>query len=347
MLPYLLMLGFVMFWIVLEKHALNRTSFWLPLFVLTVFAGFRSDQVGTDTTNYTRNFTHQINAEYFQFNDDIEIGYQLLEYAILNFTSQYFWLLTITSFVIVYCYLKIIKNYSVNYWFSVFLFITLGVYTFSFNGLRQGMAMAIFTLAIPYLLEKRLIPYLLWCAIASLFHVTALFIIPFYFIVNLRIKPTYKVFATFIGSLLVSGLLVSYISSTNDRYESYASASTEAGGFLTIGFYVALMILLLAARYIYKIKDVAFQKLLTFYASGVVFVIPLAILGTNPSGPQRLLAYFTWTLVLIVPVVFKRINNVYLYMLSIVVFLLYFILTTSRFSDLSPYLLNPTFKVLL
>ncbi|MCG3859940.1 EpsG family protein [Psychrobacter sp. Ps2] len=345
MLPYLLVPGLVIFWVVLEKKSLNRTSFWLPLIALTLFAGVRSYWVGTDTVNYTRNFNNRLQPEYFRFNEDIEYGYQLLEYWLLHVTANYFWLLFITSFVIVYCYLSIIKKYSVNYWFSIFLFITLGVYTFSFNGLRQGIAMAMFTLATPYLLEKRLFPYLLVCAIGSLFHVTALFIIPFYFIVNLRVRPAYKIIATFFGSLLVSRLLVSYISSTNDRYEDYAKVSEESGGFLTLGFYTVLMLLIIIASYVYKIKDKNFQKLLTFYASGVASVIPLAMLGTNASGPQRLLSYFTWTLILILPVVLKKINNIYIYIISVFIFIIYFILSTSRFSDLSPYVINPIFKV--
>lgn len=345
MFPYLLIISVVMFWIALEKKSLNRISFWIPLILLGSFAGFRSYRVGTDTANYTRNFNSQLNVEYFIFNKDVEFGYQLLEYALLSMTNHYFWLLTITSFIIVYCYLNVIKKYSVDYWFSVFLFITLGIYTFSFNGLRQGLAMAIFTLAIPYLLEKKFIRYLSVCILASLFHITALFIIPFYFIVNLRVKPIYKVLVTFLGSLLLSGFLVSYISSTNDRYGGYAKVSEEAGGFLTLGFYTVIMISAIFVSYLYKIKDKNFQKLLTFYASGVVFIIPLAMLGTNPSGPQRFLAYFTWTLVLIIPVVFKKINNAYLYVATISMFLIYFILTTSIFSNLSPYTINPMFKV--
>jgi len=345
MLPYLLVLGLVVFWIVLEKKSLNRTSFWLPLIILTLFAGIRSYRVGADTANYTRNFNNQLSPESFRFNEDVEYGYQLFEYSLLHVTNNYFWLLIITSLVIVYCYLKVIKRYSVNYWLSVFLFITLGVYTFSFNGLRQGIAMALFTLAIPYLLEKRLFPYLLICAIASFFHITALFIIPFYFIVNLRVRPVYKILATFFGSLFVSRLLVSYISSTNDRYEDYAKVSEESGGFLTLGFYILLMLFIIIASYVYKIRDKSFQQLLLFYASGVVFVIPLAMLGTSASGPQRIISYFTWTLVLLLPVVLKKINNIYVYIISVFIFLVYFLLTTSRFSDLSPYIINPIFEV--
>lgn len=345
MFPYLLVLSFVIFWIVLEKKALNRKSFWIPLFLLTLFAGLRSYRVGTDTGNYTRNFNSQLNIDSFEFNKDIEFGYQVLEYALLSVTSHYFWLLTITSFIIIYCYLSMMKKYSVNYWFSVFLFITLGVYTFFFNGLRQGLAMAIFMLAVPALLEKKFINYLLVCLFASLFHITALFIIPFYFIVNLRIKPIYKILITFLGSLLASRFLVFYISSTNDRYKGYAQASEEAGGYLTIGFYTFIMILIIFVGYLYRIKDKHFQKLLTFYASGVVFIIPLAMLGTNPSGPQRFLSYFTWALVLILPAIFRKINNIYITGLTVFIFLIYFFLTTTKFSNLTPYIINPIFEI--
>lgn len=345
MFPYLLVLSLVIFWIVLEKNSLNRTSFWLPLIVLTLFAGTRSYRVGTDTGNYTRNFNSQLNVKYFRFNEDIEFGYQALEYTILSLTNNYFWLLTITSLIIVYCYLKVIRKYSVNYWFSIFLYITLGTYTFFFNGLRQGLAMAIFTLAIPYLLEKRLIPYLLVCAIASLFHITGLFMIPFYFIVNLRTKLIYKICVTFLGSLLLSRLLVSYIASTNDRYEGYAKVSEEAGGYLTLSFYTVITILVIFVSNVYKMRDEKFQKLITFYASGVFFIIPLAMLGTSPSGPQRLLSYFTWTLALLLPMVLKKINSIYIYIIVVIVFLSYFILAISKFSNLSPYIINPMFRI--
>ena len=345
MLPYLLVLSFAIFWIVLEKQALNRKSFWVPLIVLSLFAGIRSFRVGTDSGTYTRDFRTSLDIYNFEFEEFVEPGYQFLEYTLLRLTNEYFWLFFITASIIVYCYLKIIRKYSVDYWFSVFLFMTLGTYTFFFNGLRQGLAMAIFALALPYLLEKRLIPYLIICFIASLFHSTALFMIPFYFLVNLRIKPIYQILATFLGSLFVSRFLINYISASNERYESYAAADQEGGGYVTLGFYTILIFLIYIVIRIYKIRDKQFMQLFTFYAIGVVFLIPVAMLGANPSGPQRLLTYFTWTLVLILPVVFKRINNVYVTSSAVILFVFYFILTTTRFSNLTPYIINPIFEI--
>lgn len=345
MLSYLLILFFVLFWIALEQKAINRKSFWLPLVVLVLLFAVRSNEVGSDTQVYTYNFDNSLDVKYFVFKENVELGYQLFEYSLLQLTDNYFWLFFISGLVVVYLYLKVMRKYSVNYLLSVFLFITLGVYTFFFNGLRQGIAMAIFTIALPFLLEKRLVPYLLVCFIGSLFHISALFMIPFYFIVNLRIKPFYKIVATFLGSLLTSKLAVSYVAETNDRYEDYTQVSELAGGYLILGFYLILILFIYFIIHIYKIKDKQFLKLFTFYASGVLFIIPLAILGTNPSGPQRILSYFTWTLVLILPFVFKRLDSIYAYVVAAILFLIYFVLTTSRFSNLTPYIINPIFEI--
>ena len=345
MLPYFLVLSFVLFWILFEQKTLRRTAFWVPLIVLSLFAGMRSHRVGTDSGTYTKDFRNSLDIYNFEFEELIEPGYQFLEYTLLRLTNEYYWLFFITALIVVYCYLTIIKKYSVNYWFSVFLFITLGVYTFFFNGLRQGLAMAIFALALPSLLEKRLVSYIVICFLASLFHTTALFMIPFYFLVNLRIKPIYKILATFLGSLFVSRFLIEYISASNDRYESYAAADQEGGGYVTLGFYTLLIFVLYLIIRIYNIRDKQFMQLFTFYAIGVVFIIPIALLGGNPSGPQRLLTYFTWTLVLILPIVFKRINNIYITSLAVILFIIYFTLTTSAFSNLSPYIINPIFEI--
>lgn len=346
MLPYFLVLSFVLIWILLERKTLNRKAFWVPLVALSLFAGMRSYRVGTDSGSYTRDFRTNLDVYNFEFNELVEPGYQALEYGLLKITHNYFWLFFITALIVVYCYLSIIKKYSVNYLFSVFLFITLGVYTFFFNGLRQGLAMAIFALALPYLLEKRLVPYLLICFLASLFHTTALFMIPFYFLVNLRIKPLNKILLVFIGSLFTSKFLISYLADTNERYEGYATAAEKAGGLLTLGFYTVLLFLIYFVIRLYKIRDDYLIKLFTFYATGIVFLIPVAMLGANPSGPQRLLTYFTWTLVLILPFIFKRINNLYVTSTAIILFVVYFILTTTRFSNLTPYMLNPIFEIL-
>lgn len=346
MLPYILVLTFVIFSIFFEKKAFNRKAFWFPLVILALFSGIRNYRVGTDSGAYVRDFVNQLDTSYFKFNNDIEFGYQLLVYGLLHLTHNYFWLFFISGLFVVYCYLKTIKKYSINYTLSVFLFITLGTYTFFFNGLRQGLAMAIFALATPYLLEKKLIPYILICGIASLFHISALVMLPFYFIINTNIKLIYKILGSFIFSLLSSSLIINYLASTNQRYEGYAQVSESAGGLITLAFLILIAIFLYIIQYNYKIKDQIYSKLFTFYICGVSLIIPIAMLETNASGPQRLLSYFKWTLILLFPFAFKKINNSFAMGIFIFLSLFYFFMTTTRFSNLTPYLINPIFDIL-
>lgn len=208
MVPYILVLSFVMFWVVLEQKIFNRKSFWMPLLVLALFAGIRNSSVGTDSPTYVRNFIDNLDFNYFIFKENIEFGYQFLEYGLLHLTTNYFWLFFLTALAVVFCYLKIIRKYSVDYNFSIYLFITLGTYTFFFNGMRQGLAMAIFVLTTQYLIEKKYLPYILICFFASFFHISALAMIPFYFLVHVNIKNTYKIFLAFLLSLFGSRFLI-------------------------------------------------------------------------------------------------------------------------------------------
>lgn len=346
MTPYILVLLFIMLWMVLEKKAVNRRSFWVPLITLTLFAAVRSYRVGTDTGLYTLKFRNNFYVDNFVISEHKEYGYQLLEYALLNISHNYFWLLFTSSLIVVACYLIIIRKLSDSYIYSVFLFITLGTYTFFFNGLRQGMAMAIFSLATPYLLDKKLIPFLTITLFASLFHVSALFMIPFYFILNININNIYKYIITFLSSLLASQAIISYMAQNNPRYEAYTEANERAGGYLVLAFNILLMLGLYFIKNSYHIKDKKFTSLLTYYSIGIFFIIPIIFLGTSASGPQRLLKYFTWVSMLLIPIALRKVNNSVIYILSTLLAIVYFILTTSKFSNLAPYYLNPFFKVI-
>lgn len=345
MLPYLLVLGFTTIWIALEKKTVNRKSFWTPLFTLSLFAGMREYTVGTDSWNYTYNFRYNLNTYNFSFSENVEYGYQIFEYTLLQFTHNYFWLFFISALFIVSSFLTIIRKYSVNYLFSYFLYFTLGIYTFFFNGLRQGIAIAIVAIAIPFILKKKIIQFLLFVGFASLFHISAIILIPFYFLINLNIKTIYKLIIPFFISLVGSQVAIKYFAADNPRYKNYVEDVAEANGLVTLSFYITVMIMLYFVSYFYKIRNSNFTTLLTLYSSGIMLVIPLALLGADPSGPQRILNYFIWLLVLLIPISLKRVNNIFIYAVSVGLFLAFFIITTLKFSNLAPYTINPIFKV--
>lgn len=348
MLPYLVVLTVVMIWMIVEQTSISRKSYWMPLFLLSLFAGIRKYSVGTDSGTYTKIFRNNTDVNNFNFGEHVEPAYQLLTYLILLCTHNYYWLFFITALIVVSSYLYIIKKLSSNYILSVFFFITLGTYTFFFNGLRQGLAMAILALSTPYLINKKIIKFILIVILASLFHGTALIIIPFYFLLHLQIKIIYKLIIIFVTTFLTSSFLISYLASNNPRYEVYTQES-ERGGLVVLSFNIVMVLFLYIVNAIDKHKTIFNRdtnQLLQLYAMGTVFVIPFAIQGLPPSGPQRMLNYFSWVLVLLLPMALQKINNVGVYILAIVLSLTYFILTTTSFSGLTPYNFNPIFKIL-
>lgn len=344
MFPYLLLLGFVMFWIFLEKKSLNRNAFWVPFFVLVFFSSIRSYLVGTDTGNYTSDFRNLLDSNYYIFRSDLEYGYQLLEYFVLKFTHNYFWLFFVSSVIVVGSYLYIFRKKSEDYFLSVIIFISFGFYLFYFNGLRQGIAMAIVALATSSLINKNFLKYALIILLASFFHKTALIMFLFYFIIHLEFKLEYKAIAIFLGSLLMSGAAIQYLASANEKYGGYTEVSDNAGGYLTLFFYFSISLFLYIFYKKYKINNSDYYILLQLCLYGVLFLIPVALLGANPSGPQRLLFYFVWVVSLLIPIVIVKLNSKILYTIFILLAFIYYSMVLG-FGNLLPYRLNEIFRI--
>lgn len=344
MLPYLFILGFVMFWIFLEKKSLNRKAFWIPLSALTIFASIRSYLVGTDTGSYTANFRNSLHPEYYYFRDEIEYGYQLLEYYLLHITNNYFWLFFSCSIIVVGSYLYILKKKSKDYFLSVFIFITFGFYLFYFNGLRQGLAMAVVALATPYLINKNFIKFSLIIILASFFHKTALIMFVFYFIIHLKFKLELKAIAIFLASLGISGNVIKYLGDVNEKYSGYSEVSEQKGGYLTLLFYFLISLFIYLYYKKYSVKDENYYILMQLHIYGVLFLIPVAFLGANPSGPQRLLFYFVWVSTLLIPFILKELNSRVIYWAFIFLAFIYYTMVLG-FGNLLPYHLNELFRI--
>lgn len=73
------------------------------------------------------------------------------------------------------------------------LFLSLGVYAFTvlliydLNGMRQGLAIGILLQTIPFTLERRILPYLVLLAVASLCHISALIFAPMFWIARIEL----------------------------------------------------------------------------------------------------------------------------------------------------------------
>lgn len=345
MFPYLLVLFLVLFSVLYEKKVLGRKAIIVPLFLLIALSSLRSNRVGTDSGAYTAAYVQKYYPYEYGFNKDIEYGYQLLDAFVLNFSYNYFWLFLLTSILVVPLYMVTIKKLSINYYYSVFIYITFGIYTFFFNGLRQGIAMSICFFCLPYLVEKRWILYFIFVVIASMFHISALVMLPMYYLVNTKFKLEYKVFGCFIISMLASQILIGYLAEGNIRYEHYTEKAEKTGGYITLLFYTLIGVLLFVLGKKYRNFDIRFNKFEQILLCGLALVVPVSLLGTDPSGPQRVLYYFAGVVIFLIPYILREIKSAYFNMLFIFLSIVYFLLITMRFSNLYPYQINPFFEI--
>lgn len=154
-----------------------------------IWAGFRDDSFG-DSYVYQRGYQEasgSLREAIALFGGDSkDPGY----YAFLNIMKSilgdhpnlYFTLIAAFQMV---CVVLFFRRYSTNYWACIFLFVVSTDYlSWMHNGMRQFIAVAIILAGFRYMVKKQHIKMILLILLASLFHGSALLMIPVVFIVQ-------------------------------------------------------------------------------------------------------------------------------------------------------------------
>ncbi|MBR2871311.1 MAG: EpsG family protein [Clostridia bacterium] len=153
----------------------------LPMFFLI---GFRNQYIGPDTNEYIRNFQVLCDTPWNRIFDisRMEDGYMLFVKIITIFTDSPL----IYQVICATIYWIAITDFSSqlddeNFLF-LFLFATLGIYTFMFTGTRQNLAMCICLLSFRFIKNRKIIPFAILITIAYFFHKSSILFISAYII---------------------------------------------------------------------------------------------------------------------------------------------------------------------
>ena len=122
------------------------------------------------------------------FNDVLPIedrGFSLMMVFLNQISPDPQLLVMVTSVITFTAYLHVMRTYAKNLPLTLFLFFALS-YLASINGIRQVMAGAILALALPWLRDRKAVPYLLLVLLLSTFHGSILVMIPLYFVISGR-----------------------------------------------------------------------------------------------------------------------------------------------------------------
>lgn len=189
-------------------------------------------------------------------------------------------------------------RYSRNVWISTILFVNLYFLYLNMNFLRQSIAVSIALFAWTFLKNRRFLPFLGLTLLASLFHTTALILLPVYLLVKLRPGMGQLLFYSY-------ALLFFYISSegilnllTMVFHEEYANSVFLQG----MSFFYALMpLVLLALLFLFQKQMLASHEENRYLIGLVLFGVFCMVMMSRHAILERLSYYAFGYVTLAIP----------------------------------------------
>ena len=117
-----------------------------------------------------------------------EKGYLLFQYIVKHVFNDVIYLFIASSIVIVISNTYHIRKYTSNLLLGFIAFVELGTYYTSFNVMRQILAVSVVLMGSKFLYERKPVRYFLFVIAGGLIHTSAFYMIPMYFVLNLKLK---------------------------------------------------------------------------------------------------------------------------------------------------------------
>ncbi len=180
---WLLLLGSLVIGIPLCRVKYGREIFCgISGVTLFLTAAFRYD-VGHDYNLYG---SWYMNAQSMSIEEMMfqrpEKGYLIPMKLLSDVFADYQTMFYVVAFILTVGIMLYIYFYSERPYLSVFFFLTFGVFFNSMNFMRQMIAAVIMLYALQYIKKKQFFRFLVLAVFASAFHISAIVLIPFYFI---------------------------------------------------------------------------------------------------------------------------------------------------------------------
>ena len=177
---YLLFLTFIVFTMIIPN---KKTFFFINFFIMGIFAGLRSIDVGTDTRAYHDMYytVRNIPFEWVYIDDStkIEIGHRALMTLLSNISSDgqvYIFVVSIITFSLFGKFLYDNTDTD-NYKIPVFLFFAFGYFIECCNAIRQMLAVAIAFNSITEFVQRKYVVGIIILMVSLLFHVSNILLV--------------------------------------------------------------------------------------------------------------------------------------------------------------------------
>ena len=289
---------------------------FLPFFVVAAIR----HEVGTDWPIY-RDFYHWINDGTDRFSEPL---FNFLNKVVGWGIDDFRGLVVLVAFLSYFFLFKAVYEQSISVALSLLIFFISSSFFASMNQLRQAISMPIMLYAYRYVRDRKPLPYLFWCIVASCIHASSLVYIPLYFAA--KITPSVRRYAVAFGFCVITLPVLHFLAEALIRLSKYAwyfssvfNTGSEANNFYLLGFLFqsAMFIIMAYYRFSSEGEDPVYDGMLNCYFLSVIALLFTPVL----SQVLRVSQCFGYCQILLVPRMIDREKNptrrVVLYMLIV------------------------------
>lgn len=171
-----------------EYSGKQRHGIYISALIIAFLSGFRYENKYSDfIVNYHRVIQSRDLSWKESIFTDNPANSLLRKISVTVFHSPQAYFIIIALFIVA-TYVYLAKKYFPYHYYALILFYAIGIYFTSNNLSRQAIAVAIIWISWKYIVEKKFVKYCLIILLASLFHMSAIFFFPMYFLSRIRFK---------------------------------------------------------------------------------------------------------------------------------------------------------------
>ena len=171
------------------KRGKSKIKLYTSSGILFILMGFKDRSVGNDTPNYIELFERLKRMPSLIDNTSrFEKGYQLYNKLLGYFFYNYQILFIITAVICIGCISYGISKNSINWSYSLFLFVGFRFYYFFLSGLRQSIAVSIIFVAYIFLKRGQRVLYVVLIILATTFHFSAFIFIFSWILLEIKVN---------------------------------------------------------------------------------------------------------------------------------------------------------------
>lgn len=316
---------------------LNSKFFvYFPMLYIIFWTGIRTQFV--DTAAYIRTYASipanslQSICEYAQGYDKDQLFYFLSGVFKYIFGDNYHYWLFAIALLCGLCVIRQIYKYSDSPFFSLYLFMTMSIFTWMMNGIRQFIVISILFAFSDWLIDKRKRwIYIIVVIVLSFIHSSALFTLPFIIVVMLAKPWDWKMIlmiAAIVVAISYAGPFLDFLTET--VAQDYAETLDTSGGSSLLRTLVAAVPVVLSfiGRKLIQAKDDQYLNLCVNMSLVNVLIYALSSF-TNGILIGRMPMYFQVYNLLLLPWLIKNCftkeSRQILTIMCVVCYLVYFV----------------------